>query len=138
MQILTNNIIYMRTNLYRVAIDEKVENLEIVSLRDETWKKVMELLSEKNSSQHALVYNISVGTSIIDGSEGVYDIEAFGTILQKYIEHLQTEKPDTPFRLVIEKKNNVDDSFYVAVWNLLKSHADKIITKSNNMILTCE
>ena len=75
----------------------------------------MELLSEKNSSQHALVYKISVGTSIIDGSEGVYDVEAFGTILQKYIEHLQTEKPDTPFRLVIEKKNNVDDSFYVAV-----------------------
>lgn len=128
----------MGTNLYRVAIDEKVENLEVVSLRDETWKKVMELLSEKNSNQHALVYKISVEPSIVDGSEGGYDAEAFGTILQKYIEHLQAEKPDTPFRLVIERKDNVDDSFYAAVWNLLKSHADAIVTKSNNMILTCE
>ncbi len=140
MQILTNNIIYMEKNLDSASTAKKIENLEIFTLRDDTGNKVMELLSEKKDSARTLLYSITIDPILIDGSADTYDTEAFGAILQKYIEHLQEKNPDSPFCLVVDRKANIADSFYITIWNLLKNYADTIVSKSgtNKMILTCE
>ena len=136
MQILTNNIIYMEEKNYTVSVEEIQDGSEVLFLSDDTWKKVAELLSEKKDS----LYAISIDPVLMKGSADAYDSDAFAVILQRYIEHLQDKNPDVPFRLVIERKNNIADSFYSAVWDLLKKYADTIVVKSatNNMILTCD
>ena len=126
----------MEEKKYTVSVEETQEGGEALILSDDTWKKVAKLLSEKKDS----LYAISIDPVLMKGSSSAYDSEAFATSLQKYIEHLQDKNPDAPIRLVIERKSNIDDSFYSTVWDLLKNYADKIVVKSpsNNMILTCD
>ena len=129
----------MEKNLYTVSVEEIEAGSEVMILTDNTWKKIAELLSEKKDSPDALVYAISIDPILMqDGTS--YDSEAFATSLQRYIEHIQSKNPDVPFRLVIERKNNIADSFYAAVWNLLTNYADTIVVKSNSnsMILVCD
>jgi hypothetical protein len=129
----------MEKNLYTVSIEEIQAGSEVLILTDHTWKKIAELLSEKKDSPDALLYFISIDPVLMkDGTS--YDSDAFATSLQRYIEHIQRKNPDISFRLVVERKNNITDSFYAAVWNLLTNYADTIVVKSNNnsMILVCD
>ncbi len=131
----------MNTVNYTWSVTISEENLTVFSIVDTTWKSVMDLISEASLFWDSKSYSIDLMPTLIQWSESQYNVENFATIIQQYIIYLQkNEQKDEPFRLTIERKSKVDDSFYEKVWVALKNYADKIIVKSSHktMILNCD
>ena len=131
----------MNTVNYRWSVVEKDENLTVFSLVDSTGKLVMDLVSDSSPFLDRTSYTIDTNPVLLDWSLTEYDVDSFSAIIKEYIVYLQkNEHQDSPFRLIIQRKSKVDDSFYEKAWQGLKDYADKITIKSGNnmMILNCD
>lgn len=124
------------------AVFESIDSgSAIFYLQDITWKRVIELLSELISQNINISYRLTLEPTLLSDTTDAYDVDTFATIIQEYIEHLQSQNPNVPFRLIIQRKYITNDEvFYTRAWELLGNYADRIVLKSsaNTMILTCE